>query len=180
MDPTLLRAACGFWSGTVQCSTDCENTIDIGNARVSLKRRMEIWTNLTCHGFQGRVLATLEKQFFERKKFNVVEICRNSDVESQFNVGALQPMANCESGKKKYTRGLLCSDATLRWTGRAPWILKPSYGRRRKCMVLGRCGRKFSDGSEPLCLRNICEGTMRSRHEGQTMEIGSNGGLGAR
>jgi hypothetical protein len=25
-------------------------------------------------------------------------------------------MANCESGKKKYTRGLLCSDATLRRT----------------------------------------------------------------
>jgi hypothetical protein len=25
-------------------------------------------------------------------------------------------MANCESGKNKYTRGLLCSDATLRRT----------------------------------------------------------------
>ncbi len=85
-------------------------------ARVSLKRRMEIGTNLTCHGFQGRVMATLEKQFFERKQFNVVEICRKSDVESQFNAGALQSMANCESGKKKYTRGLLCSDATLRRT----------------------------------------------------------------
>jgi hypothetical protein len=61
-------------------------------------------------------MESLEKKFFERKKFNVVEICRKSDVESQFNAGALQSMANCESGKKKYTRGLLCSDATLRRT----------------------------------------------------------------
>jgi hypothetical protein len=114
VDPTLLRAACGFWRGTVQCSTDCENTTDVGDSRISLKRRMEIWTNLTCHGFQGRIMATMEKVFFERKKFNVVEICRKSDVESQFNAGALQSMANCESGKKKYNRGLLCSDATLR------------------------------------------------------------------
>ncbi len=116
VDPTLLRAACGFWSDTVQCSTDSEDTTDIGDSRVSLKRRMEIWTNLTCHGFQGKVMASLEKEFFQRKKFNVVEICRKSDVESQFNAGALQSMAKCESGKKKYTLGLLCSDATLRRT----------------------------------------------------------------
>ncbi len=90
MDPTLLRAACGFWSGTVQCSTDCEDTTDMGDSRVSLKRRMEMWTNLTCHGFQGKVMASLEKEFFQRKKINVVEICRKSDVESQFNAGALQ------------------------------------------------------------------------------------------
>ena len=111
-----MRAACGFWSGTVQCSTDCEETTDLGDSRVSLKRRMEIWTNITCHGFQGRIMATLEKEFFERKKFNVVEILRKSDIESQFNAKALQSIANCESGKKKYTRGLLCSDATLRRT----------------------------------------------------------------
>ena len=113
VNPSLLRAACGFWSGTVHCSTDCEDTTDIGDARVSLKRRMEIWTNLTCHGFQGKVIEALEKKFFERKKFNVVEICRKSDVESQFNAGALQSMANCETGKKKYTRGLLCGNFLL-------------------------------------------------------------------
>ena len=116
VDPTLLRAACGFWSGTVHCSTDCEDTTDIVDSRVSLNRRIDIWTNLTCHGFHGKVMESLGKKFFERKKFNVVEICRKSDVESQFNAGALQSMANCESGKKKYTRGLLCSDATLRRT----------------------------------------------------------------
>ena len=56
----------------------------------------------------------LEKQFYERAKFNVVEICRKCDVESQFNAGALQSMSNCQTGKKKYDRGLLCSDSTLR------------------------------------------------------------------
>jgi hypothetical protein len=45
-----------------------------------MKKRMEIWTQLTCHGFQGRVMETLETEFFKRKKFNVVEICRKSDV----------------------------------------------------------------------------------------------------
>ena len=115
VDPTLLRAACGFWAGTVECSQTCgENKEDVVEPRSSLKRRIEIWTNLTCHGFQGRVMETLEKEFFKRKKFNVVEICRKSDVDSQFNAVALQSMANCESGKKKYARGLLCSDTTLR------------------------------------------------------------------
>ena len=37
-------------------------------ARVSLKRRMEIWTKLTCHGFHGEVMESLEKEFFERKQ----------------------------------------------------------------------------------------------------------------
>jgi hypothetical protein len=92
----------------------CDEDTDVQGSRVSMRKRMEIWTQLTWHGFQGKVIAALEKDFFNRKKFNVVEIMRKSDVESQFNAVALQSMANCESGKKKYTRGLLCSDATLR------------------------------------------------------------------
>ncbi len=51
--------------------------------------------------FKARSWKHWKKKFFQRKKFNVVEICRKSDVESQFNAGALQSMANCESGKKK-------------------------------------------------------------------------------
>jgi hypothetical protein len=75
VDPTLLRAACGFWAGTVQCCpTFGENEEDVVEIRSSLKRRIEIWTNLTCHGFQGRVMDNLENEFFKRKKFNVVEI----------------------------------------------------------------------------------------------------------
>jgi hypothetical protein len=107
--PTLLRAACGFWNATAEC-------MECGDSRASLKRRMDVWKTLTCEGFNGRVLVDLEKMFFERKKFNVVEICRKSDVESQFNGRALQSVSDCEPGKKKYDRGLLCSDTTLRRT----------------------------------------------------------------
>ncbi len=56
--------------------------MEYGDSRASFKRRMDLWINLTCEGFNGRVLVDLEKMFFERKKFNVVEICRESDVES--------------------------------------------------------------------------------------------------
>jgi chromosome segregation ATPase len=39
VDPTLLRAACGFWSGTVQCSTGCENTTDVGDSRINMSQK---------------------------------------------------------------------------------------------------------------------------------------------
>ena len=106
-DPTLIRAAIGFWKGTVEC-TDC------GDSRTSLKRRMDIWINLTNHGFNGRVHDVIEKKFMVKNKFNVVELCRKSDVESKFNSCALQSVAECQPGKTKYNRGLLCSGTTLR------------------------------------------------------------------
>ena len=107
VNPTMLRAACGFWNATIDSS-------ESGPSRASLKRRMDIWIDLSSHGFNGKVKEILEKQFYDRAKFNVVEICRKSDCESQFNAGALQSMSNCQTGKKKYDRGLLCSDSTLR------------------------------------------------------------------
>ena len=106
-DPTLLRAACGFWDASAEC-TEC------GDSRSSLKRRMDLWIKLTCEGFNGRVHDVLEKIFVARNKFNVVELCRKSDVESKFNGCALQSISECQPGKKKYDRGLLCSDTTLR------------------------------------------------------------------
>jgi hypothetical protein len=122
-DPVLLRAACGFWSATVHCTTNCDDTTDIGDARVSLKRRREIWINLTCHGFEGRVMASLEKQFFERKKFNVVEICRKSDVESQFNADPYNQWRIANPAK----RNILV----------ACYVVMPLFdGRRRRCINL--------------------------------------------
>ena len=108
-NPTLLRAACGFWNATAEC-------MECGDSRTSLKRRMDLWITLTSEGFNGRVIDIMEKQILERKKFNVVEICRKSDVDSQFNGRALKSVSDCEPGKKKYDRGLLCSDTTLRRT----------------------------------------------------------------
>jgi hypothetical protein len=108
-DPTLVRAACGFWNATAEC-------MDCGDSRASLKRRMDMWITLTSEGFNGRVIEVMENKILESKKFNVVEICRKSDVDSQFNGRALKSVSDCEPGKKKYARGLLCSDTTLRRT----------------------------------------------------------------
>ena len=58
-DPTLIRAAIGFWKGTAEC-TDCDDS------RTSLKRRMDIWINLTNHGFNGRVHDVIEKSLWLR------------------------------------------------------------------------------------------------------------------
>ena len=106
-DPTMLRAACGFWKGTMEC-------MECGDSRTSLKRRMDIWMHVTNHGFNGRVHDVMEKKYLARNKFNVVELCRKSDVESKFNSCALQSVAQCQPGKTKYDRGLLCSGTTLR------------------------------------------------------------------
>jgi hypothetical protein len=56
-DPHLLRAACGFWESTTQ---DVEHYAE-ENDRVSLKMREDIWYELTCLGFKGKVLAKMEK-----------------------------------------------------------------------------------------------------------------------
>jgi hypothetical protein len=91
-DPTLLRAACDFWNATAEC-------MDCGDSRASLKRRMDMWITLTSEGFNGRVIEVMENKILESKKFNVVEICRKSDVGSQFNGRALKSVSDCEPGK---------------------------------------------------------------------------------
>ncbi len=135
----MLRAACGSWKGTEEC-TDC------GDSRTSFKRRMDIWIYLTNHGFNGRVHDVMEKKFMVMNKFNVVELCRKSDVESKFNSCALQSVAMCQPGKTR---------VALQWydtptnavkgakTGRDHRILILTTGRERKCVVLGRCKRQF-------------------------------------
>ncbi len=70
---------------------------------------MDTWIHLTNHGFNGRVHDVMEKKFLYMNKFNVVKLCRKSDVESKFNSCALQSMADCQAGKQKFDRGLLCS-----------------------------------------------------------------------
>ncbi len=49
-----------------------------------------------------------------RRRFNVIELARKSDVHSQFNPTAVGAVSKCEMGKKKYERGMLCSDTTVR------------------------------------------------------------------
>jgi hypothetical protein len=107
-DPALLRAACGFWDGTINGGH--------GEDRTSVQTRQEIWYELTCQGFQGKIVNKMDKAFKATSKFDVIKLARKSDVESRFNATSLGAVAQCAPGRRKYERGILCSDATLRRT----------------------------------------------------------------
>jgi hypothetical protein len=49
-------------------------------------------------------------------------------VNCQFNATAVGAVASCEVGKKKYDRGILCSDVTLRLTQKQVLNLAKSLG----------------------------------------------------
>ena len=99
-----------------------------GTERTSLKTWKQLWLELTCLGFKGTVLDEMEKEFKKRSKFDVVELARRSDVNSQFNATAVGAVSNCQVGKKKYDRGILCSDTTLRRTQKKVLKLAESLG----------------------------------------------------
>ena len=120
VDPVLLRAACGFWDAT---TLDAESS-----HRASVKMREDIWYQLTCLGFKGKVLKKMEKGWKKLHKFDVVELARRSDVDSRFNSMSLSAVAHCQRGMRKYERGLLCSGATLRRTQKQVLNLAASVG----------------------------------------------------
>ena len=119
-DPVLLRAACGFWDAT---TLDAER-----NHRASIKMREDIWYQLTCLGFKGKVLQKMEKGWKKLHKFDIVELVHRSDVDSRFNSTSLSAVAHCQRGMRKYERGLLCSGATLRRAQKQVFDLAASVG----------------------------------------------------
>jgi hypothetical protein len=70
----------------------------------------------------------LNQAFMKHNRFDVVELARRSDVNCQFNATAVGAVSHCEVGKKKYDRGILCSDATLRRTQKRVLQLATSLG----------------------------------------------------
>ena len=108
-DPLLYRAAVGFCSG-------CTTTIEEDEPRIGNITRKDIWLQLTWVGFKGKAIAELQTALQKQRRFNVIELARRSDVNSQFNATAVGAVSQCEEEKKKYERGMLCSDATLRRT----------------------------------------------------------------
>ncbi len=71
---------------------------------------------LFCFGFKGKLLNELEGAIKKRTRFDVIELARKSDVNCQFNATAVGAVSQCQEGIKKYERGILCSDSTLRRT----------------------------------------------------------------
>jgi hypothetical protein len=81
---------------------------------------------LCCVGFKGQVLNELEGAMKKRIRFDVLELARKSDVNCQFNATAVGAVSQCQEGIKKYERGILCSDTTLRRTQKRVLIVAKS------------------------------------------------------
>lgn len=64
-------------------------------------------------GFGGTLQAELEKDGVKKKRFNVFELAKLSDLESKFNSEALGSIARCEPGLQKNHQGLLPSATTF-------------------------------------------------------------------
>ena len=120
-NPKLYRAAVGFCSG-------CTNVVEEGEENIGPMTRKDIWLQLTYVAYKGKVIAELEQTLQKRRRFDVVQLARKSDVNCQFNATAVGAVSSCEVGKKKYDRGILCSDATLRRTQKRVLNLAKSLG----------------------------------------------------
>ena len=121
VDPELFRAAVGFWEG-------CTPAVNEVQKRTSWKIRKDMLLQLCCVGFKGQVLNELEEAMIKRTRFDVIELARKSDVNCQFNATAVGAVSQCQEGIKKYERGILCSDTTLRRTHKRVLILAKSLG----------------------------------------------------
>ena len=121
VDPELFRAAVGFWEG-------CTPAVNEVQKRTSWKIRKDMLLQLCCVGFKGQVLNELEGAMKKRTRFDVIELARKSDVNCQFNATAVGAVSQCQEGIKKYERGILCSDTTLRRTQKRVLHLAKSLG----------------------------------------------------
>ena len=107
VDPVVLQGAVGFWGSTGKKQT--EGSSD----RSSKETRKNILKAIIKYGFGGELQAELEKDAVKKKRFNVFELAKLSDLESKFNSEALGSIAHCEPGLEKNHQGLLPSATTF-------------------------------------------------------------------
>ena len=107
VDPVLLDGAVAFWGSTV-----LEERTGRGR-RTSKDMRKHILKALFKHGFKGELQNELEKELIQKKRWDVFELARLSDLESKFNSEAVGSIAHAETGLKKNQQGLLPSATTF-------------------------------------------------------------------
>ena len=107
VDPVVLQGAVAFWGATGE-----EKRRGSSN-RSSKDTRKTILKAIIKNGFGGELQAELEKDVVKKKRFNVFELAKLSDLESKFNSEALGSIAHCEPGLQKHHQGLLPSATTF-------------------------------------------------------------------
>ena len=83
VDPVVLHGAAAFWGATVDKERRGRSK------RTSKEMRKTILKALFKHGFDGELEAEFEKDIIKKKRWNVFELTRLSDLESKFNSEAI-------------------------------------------------------------------------------------------
>ncbi len=90
VDPVVLQGAVAFWGATG------EKERTVSNNRSSKDTRKTILKAVFKDGLGGELQAELEKDVVKKKRFNVFELAKLSDLESKFNSEALGSIAHCK------------------------------------------------------------------------------------
>ena len=106
VDPDLFRVATAFWGATQ------DNSETLG--RTTKEMRKKTLKALIKQCFDGELYVEIEKEIMKKVRFKVWKLARLSDLESKFNADAVGSIAHAQEGLKKYMRGLLPSDTTVR------------------------------------------------------------------
>ena len=107
VDPVVLNGAVAFWGATVDKERRGRGK------RTSKEMRKTILKAMFKHGFDGELEAEFEKDVIRKKRWNVFELARLSDLESKFNSEAIGSIAHAETGLAKNQQGLLPSATTF-------------------------------------------------------------------
>ena len=107
VDPVVLKGAVAFWGATVDKESRGRGK------RTSKEMRKTILKAMFKHGFDGELEAEFEKDVIKKKRWNVFELARLSDLESKFNSEAIGSIAHAETGLAKNQQGLLPSATTF-------------------------------------------------------------------
>jgi len=107
VDPVVLKGAVAFWGATVDKERRGRGK------RTSKEMRKTILKAMFKHGFDGELEAEFEKDVIKKKRWNVFELARLSDLESKFNSEAIGSIAHAETGLAKNQQGLLPSATTF-------------------------------------------------------------------
>jgi len=107
VDPVVLNGAVAFWGATVDKEKRGRGK------RTSKEMRKTILKAMFKHGFDGELEAEFEKDVIRKKRWNVFELARLSDLESKFNSEAIGSIAHAETGLAKNQQGLLPSATTF-------------------------------------------------------------------
>jgi hypothetical protein len=81
--------------------------------RMSNRARKNILKVIVGQCFNGELHDDLEKSFVKKKRFKVIGLVKESDLEIKFGGEAVGSISHCENGHQKHMRGLIPSSESI-------------------------------------------------------------------